>query len=467
MTTTFDETAADATFQSGIGADDARVATVAEPNYNWAGYGFETRQVHAGETPERNYGARIPPIYLSNAFRFDSFDQAAARFDTSDEGQLYSRDLNPTNMVAERRIAALEGGTEAVLVSSGQGAIAATLLALCKAGDHFVTTASIYSGTRILFEKALKETGVEFDDVWDWSDEAEWDARIRPNTKAIFAESIPNPKNDVVDIAVVARVARRHGLPLIVDNTIATPYLSRPIEQGADIVVHSTTKFLGGHGTAISGVIVDGGSFDWGAVADRYPRLAKRADPAVPSPLEHYGKRAFGMFARHTSVNEFGFAVSPMNGFLLQQGIETLSLRMEKHLDNSLAIATWLEGQPDVESVDYAALPSSPHHDVARRCYGGRPGAVFAFTVRGGIPAARAFFDRVELWSRMTNIGDTRSMILHPTTTTHSGFTPETRARLGIRDGLLRLSVGIETAADLIADLRLGLDAARDAVRTK
>ncbi|MGO2111606.1 MAG: O-acetylhomoserine aminocarboxypropyltransferase/cysteine synthase family protein [Pseudoclavibacter sp.] len=431
-----------------------------EPNYDWTGYGFETRQVHAGEAPERNYGARIPPIYLSNAFRFDTFDQAAARFDTSEEGQLYSRDLNPTNMVAERRIAALEGGTEAVLVSSGQGAIAATLLALCKTGDHFVTTASIYSGTRILFQNALVDAGVTFTDVWDWTDDASWDAAITPQTKAIFTESIPNPKNDVVDIARVASVARRHNLPLVVDNTIATPYLSRPIEQGADVVVHSSTKFLGGHGTAISGVIVDGGQFDWTAVAERYPRIALPAGPGKRPLTEQYGDRAFGMYARHTSVNEFGFAVSPMNGFLLQQGIETLSLRMEKHLDNSIAIATWLEQQPEVESVDYAALASSPHREVAEHCYGGRPGSVFAFTVHGGRPAARAVFDRVELWSRMTNIGDVRSMILHPATTTHVGFTQETRDRLGVGDGLLRLSVGVETADDLIADLRAGLDAA-------
>lgn len=434
-----------------------------EPAYDFEGYGFDTRQVHAGEAPERNYGARIAPLYLSNAFRFDGFDQAAARFDTSDEGQLYSRDLNPTNMVAERRIASLEGGTEAVLVSSGQGAIAATLLALCKAGDHFVTTASIYSGTRMLFERALVETGVTFDDVWDWTDRDEWASRIRPETKAIFTESIPNPKNDVVDVAVVAGIAREHGLPLVVDNTIATPYLARPIEQGADIVVHSTTKFLGGHGSGISGVIVDGGRFDWGAVASRYPRLAQRAPSGALSPLERYGDRAFGMFARHSAVNEFGFAVSPFNGFLLQQGIETLSLRMDRHLDNTLAIARWLTGQPEVASVDYAALPGSPHLEVATRCYGGRPGAVFAFTVHGGRPAARAVFDRVELWSRMTNIGDTRSMILHPATTTHGSFTPEMRERLGIGEGLLRLSVGIETADDLIADLRRGLDAARDA----
>ncbi|GGA55558.1 O-acetylhomoserine aminocarboxypropyltransferase [Pseudoclavibacter endophyticus] len=431
----------------------------AEPTYDFHGFGFETRQVHAGEVPERNYGARIPPIYLSNAFRFDSFDQAAARFDTSEDGQLYSRDLNPTNMVAERRIAALEGGTEAVLVSSGQGAIAATMLALCKAGDHFVTTASIYSGTRILFQNAMADAGVAFTDVWDWTDEAAWAAAITPRTRAIFTESIPNPKNDVIDIAAIARVARAHSLPLVVDNTIATPYLSRPLEHGADIVVHSSTKFLGGHGTAISGVIVDGGRFDWGAVADRYPRLALPPAPGKRSPLEQYGDRAFGMYARHTSVNEFGFAVSPMNGFLLQQGIETLSLRMEQHLANSIAIATWLEGQPEVESVDYAALASSPHRQIADRCYGGRPGSVFAFTVHGGKDAARAVFDRVELWSRMTNIGDVRSMILHPATTTHAGFTQETRDRLGIGDGLLRLSVGIETVDDLIADLRRGLDA--------
>lgn len=429
-----------------------------EPNYAWDGYGFDTRQVHAGEAPEPSYGSRITPIHLTAAYRFDDFDQARARFDTSQEGQLYSRDLNPTNMVAERRIASLEGGTEAVLVSSGQAAITSAVLALVKAGEHIVTTASIYSGTRIFFLRQLPDLGIDVDQVWDPHDEAEWECVITPRTRAIFTESIPNPRNDIVDVGFVAGIAKRHGIPLIVDNTIATPYLLRPLEHGADIVVHSTTKFLGGHGQAVSGVMVDGGRFDW-AASGRYPRLTQPPAPGAPSAAEQYGNRAFGMHVRHSSVNELGFAVSPLHGFLVQQGMETLSLRMEKHLANTALLAEWLAEQPQVASVDYAGLPGNPRHELAERLYGGRPGSVFSFTLHGGLEAARAVFNRVTLWSRMTNIGDTRSMLLHPATTTHGSFTPEDRERLGIAPGLLRLSVGLEDAQDLIADLRQAFEA--------
>ena len=238
--------------------------SVWEPNYDWDGYGFDTRQIHAGEFEDKTFGARITPLYLSNGFRFDSFDQAHARFAGAEAGQLYSRHLNPTNAVAEKRIASLEGGTGAVVVGSGQAAISSALLALLESGDRFLSTASTYSGTRILFNRAFKRLGIDVDYVWDYRDESEWEAAIHPDTKAIFTESIPNPKNDVVDVELVARVARRHGIPLIIDNTVATPYLVRPIEQGADIVVHSSTKFLSGHGSVISGTVVDGGTFEIG-----------------------------------------------------------------------------------------------------------------------------------------------------------------------------------------------------------
>ncbi|GAA3680849.1 bifunctional o-acetylhomoserine/o-acetylserine sulfhydrylase [Arthrobacter ginkgonis] len=440
--------------------DGPNSGQVWKPNYDWDGYGFDTRQIHAGEFEEETFGARVTPLYLSNGFRFDSFDQSHARFAGTEPGQLYSRHLNPTNAVAERRIASLEGGAGAVVVGSGQAAISSALLALLESGDRFVSTASIYSGTRILFNRALKRLEVGVDYVWDYRDEAEWEANIHPNTKAIFTESIPNPKNDVVDVELVSRVARRHGIPLVIDNTVATPYLTRPLEQGADIVVHSSTKFLSGHGSVISGAIVDGGTFDWANSPRRYPLLTDRQAPGVPSFLERHGNdHAFEHYLRLTAVNDFGPALSPFNGFLLQQGLETLSLRMDRHLSSSHAIAHWLAGQPQVASVDYAGLEDSPYHDVAQRHYGGRPGSVFAFTVKGGQAGAKTFIDRLQVFSRMTNIGDVRSLVLNPATTTHLSFSPEDKARLGIHDGLIRLSVGLESLEDLLRDLENGLAA--------
>ncbi|MCS5736303.1 O-acetylhomoserine aminocarboxypropyltransferase/cysteine synthase family protein [Herbiconiux daphne] len=447
-----------------MSGDGREPASVAEPHYDWDGFGFDTRQVHAGELPEPGFGSRITPIHLSNAFRFDSFDQTHGRFAGTDEGQLYSRHLNPTNVVAERRIASLEGGTGAVVVGSGTAAISSALIALVEAGDHFVSTASIYSGTQILFNRALKRLGITVGYVWDPDDEAEWEAAIRPETKAIFTETIPNPKNDIVDIEQVARIAARHGLPLVVDNTVATPYLIRPLELGASIVVHSSTKFLGGHGAGISGVIVDGGTFDWRASGRRYPLLTDEQVPGAPSFLDRLGdEHAFEAYLRLTVVNDLGPALSPFNGFLLQQGIETLSLRLERHLDNARTIALWLAAQPEVESVDFAGLPGHPQHELAERLYGGRTGSVFAFTVAGGLVGARVFIDRLQVFSRMTNIGDVRSMAIHPGTTTHLSFDAEKTQRLGITPGLIRLSVGIETVDDLITDLGNGLRAVRDA----
>lgn len=425
---------------------------VLEPVYDWTDFGFDTRQVHAGEFDEPAYGSRVAPIYLSAAFRFDSFDESTRRFGGED-GQIYSRNLNPTNGVAERRIAALEGGVGAIVVGSGQAAISAAILSIVGNGDRFVSTASIYSGTRILFGRSFARFGVGVDYVWDPTDEAEWEAAIGPDTKAIFTETIPNPKNDVVDIAAVARIAARHGIPLIVDNTIGTPYLVRPIEQGAHIVVHSGTKFLTGHGAAISGIVVDGGTFDWAGSPRDFSGITASPAPGVPSALEAHGPRAYEQFVRGGIVNDLGPALSPFHAFLLQQGIETLSLRMERHVSNSRAIAEFLAQHPAVEYVDYAGLPGHPQHEIAQRTLDGRSGSVFAVSVRGGRAGAEVFIDSLRVFSRMTNIGDVRSMVLHPATTTHLSFTPELRAQLGIDDGLVRLSVGIETVADLIADL--------------
>ncbi len=431
---------------------------VVAPITDWDAFSFDTRQVHVGEYADENRGARIPPLTLSAGYVFDSFDDGAARFNGGSREPIYSRQGNPTNAVAEQRLASLEGGTACVAVSSGQAAISAALFALAESGEHIVSTASIYGGTRILLGRSFRRMGIEVDYVWDTDSDAAWDAVIRPETKAIFTETIPNPRNDVVDIARIAAVARRHGIPLVVDNTVATPYLIRPFEHGADIVVHSTTKFLSGHGAGVSGAIVDGGTFDWAASSRRYPLLTDSLRPGLPSLLDRFGPAAYAQYVREAVVNDVGPSLSPFNGFLLHQGIETLSLRMERHVDNAIAIAHWLEEQPEVEVVDYAGLPSSPLHEIAQKYYNDRTGSVFAVTVKGGTEGARAFTNGLRVFSRMTGIGDTRSMVLHPLTTTHASFAPDLNARLGIQAGMLRLSVGIESLDDLLLDLRGGLD---------
>lgn len=433
------------------------------PRTTWDGFGFETRQVHVGDTDEHGYNARVAPIYLTAGYRFDSLQNGWDRFTGEDAGQIYSRNLNPTHLVAEQRIASLEGGTGAILVGSGQAAIVTTLLGLAGSGDHIVSTATIYGGTQSIFARTFPRLGVETSYVWDWTDEAEWEAAIRPETKILFTETIPNPRNDIVDIAAVARVAARHGLPLVVDNTVASPYLTRPFEDGANIVIHSSTKFLSGHGAGLSGAIVDGGNFDWAGASRSYPGITEPAVPGGASILDKAGDRALEVYLRTTIVNDMGPALSPLNSFLLQQGIETLSLRMDRHVDSTHTIAHWLAEQPEVARVDYAGLAGNPQYELAQRVYKGKPGSVFAVSLAGGLPAAEVFYDSLRLISRMTHIGDTRSMILHPATTTHVGFTPEHRARLGVDDGLLRLSIGLETTDDLIADLRQALDAVADA----
>ncbi|WP_150308599.1 O-acetylhomoserine aminocarboxypropyltransferase/cysteine synthase family protein [Planctomonas psychrotolerans] len=431
--------------------------SVCRPEYDWDGYGFDTRQVHAGEYEDLTSGARIAPIAMTAGYRFDSFDDASSRFSGESDGLIYSRQRNPSGAVAERRIASLEGGTEAIVVASGQAAITAALLSIAQAGERIVSTASIYSGTRILFGRSFRRFGVSVDYVWDEFDDDEWDRVITPDTKAIFSETIPNPKNDIVDIDRVAAVARRHGIPFVVDNTIASPYLIRPFEHGVDVVVHSSTKFLSGHGAAISGAIVDGGSFDWAGSSRSYPLITQPVGPGRPSIADRFPTTAYARATREAVVNDIGPALSPFNSFLLHQGIETLSLRMERHLDNSVAVARFLADHPGVESVDYAGLPGNPAYDLAQRLYGGRSGSVFSVTVRGGEDGARRFLDGLRVISRMTNIGDTRSMALHPATTTHTSFDADLRERLGITPGLIRLSIGIEDIADLTADLDAAL----------
>lgn len=454
----------------------------AKPVDAWDSFGFDTRQVHAGEFADLNSGLRVPPIALSAGYVFDDFDDQVNRFagvpagehgrfvgsaDAS-PGAIYSRQGNPTNAVAEQRLASLEGGIDAVAVASGQAAISAALFTLAQHGDQIVSTASIYGGTRILFGRSFKRFGIEVDYVWDIEDDAAWDRAITPKTKAIYTETIPNPRNDITDLARIAAVARRHNLPLVVDNTIGTPALIRAFEHGANIVVHSTTKFLTGHGAAIGGAVVDGGNFDWVA-AERagrsYPLVTAAPRPGAASMLDRFGAAAYARAVREAVVNDIGPTLSPFNGFLLHQGMETLSLRMERHVDSSIAIASWLEEQTEVEAVDYAGLPSNPLFALAARDYGlnaqgshARTGSVFGVRVRGGINGAREFVNGLRVFSRMTGIGDTRSMVIHPLTSTHASFSAELNDRLGITPGLLRLSIGLESVADLTCDLRAALD---------
>ncbi|MFJ6170219.1 O-acetylhomoserine aminocarboxypropyltransferase/cysteine synthase family protein [Curtobacterium sp. NPDC092190] len=428
------------------------------------GHGFATEQVHGGFLPDTAHGARVPAIHMTSGFLFDDFEQARERFAGADDGYTYTRLGNPTNADVERRVALLERSAEAILVGSGQAAVTVALLGLLQAGDHVVSARSIYEGTKGLLLQNLARLGIEVDFVADQRDLDAWARAVRPNTKLFFAETIPNPKNDVLDIAGVADTAHRAGVPLVVDNTLATPYLVRPVEHGADVVVHSASKFLSGHGAGLGGLVVDGGTFDWGRTPGRFAHLTT-PDRALggQSYVERHGSRAFAVYARDVVASRIGPTPSPFNAFLLRQGIETLSLRVERHVANALAVASFLERQPEVTSVDHAGLASSPYHDLAQRYLPRGAGSVFAFTLAGGEPAARAFIDAVQLISRMTHLGDVRSLVLHPATTTHAGRTAAERAELGIGDGLVRLSVGIEDVTDLLADVERGLAAVRAA----
>lgn len=436
-------------------------ATLDEP------LGFATAQVHAGTDVDTAFGARVTPVYLTAGFVFDDFEQARDRFAGVDEGYTYSRSGNPTTAAVERRLAVLEGATsapdaEAIVVGSGQAALAVAFLGILQAGDHVVSAASIYEGTRGLLRENLGRLGIEVDFVRNANDPDAWRRAIRPTTKAIFGEPIPNPKNDLLDLETVAAVAREAGIPFIVDNTLATPYLLRPFEFGADIVVHSASKFLAGHGSALGGVVVDAGRFDWSARPDAFPHLnTPQRALGGRSYVEAYGRSAYAAYTRQVVASRFGPTLSPLNAFLLQQGLETLSLRVAQHSRNALAVAAWLQVQPEVESVDYSGLASSPHHELAGKYLPDGQGSVFSFTLRGGEPAARAFYDALRLFSRMTHLGDVRSLALHPASTTHTLLTEDERLANGIGPGLLRLSIGIEDADDLIRDLARALDAVR------
>jgi O-acetylhomoserine (thiol)-lyase len=427
-------------------------------------WSFETKQVHAGQQPDAATGARALPIYQTTAYAFRDTDHAAALFGLAEAGNIYTRIMNPTQDAVEQRIAALEGGVAALLVSSGQAAETLAILNLAEVGDHIVSSALLYGGTYNLFHYTLPKLGIEVSFVENPDDLAEWKAATRPNTKAYFAETIANPRGHILDIAAVAGAAHESGVPLIVDNTVATPFLIQPLKHGADIVVHSATKFLGGHGTAIAGVIVDGGSFDYAAHPERFANF-NTPDPSYHGLVyaEALGPIAYIIKARVQLLRDLGPAIAPFNAFLVAQGLETLSLRMERHVQNAQAVAEWLDTRDEVETVHYAGLPASPWHAAAQTYAPRGPGSVLAFEIKGGVEAGKRFVDALELHSHVANIGDVRSLVIHPASTTHSQLTPEEQLQSGVTPGLVRLSVGIEGLADILADLDAGFRAAKEA----
>lgn len=432
-------------------------------------YSFETLQVHAGQVPDPTTGARALPLYQTTAYQFRDTEHAANLFGLAELGNIYTRIMNPTQDAVEQRIAALEGGVAALLVSSGSAATTFAILNVAEAGDHIVSSPSLYGGTYNLFHHTLPKFGVEVTFVDDPSDPESWRKAVRPNTKAFFGETIANPKNEILDIAAVADVAHEVGVPLIVDNTVATPYLIKPIEFGADVVIHSATKFLSGHGNAVVGAIVDSGKFDYAKYPDRFPGFN------LPDPSYHglvfaqalgvgsaFGANLAYIFKiRLQLLRDVGAAVSPFNAWLLAQGLETLSLRIERHIENAKAIATWLEKHPSVEKVNYAALASSPWHALANKYAPKGPGAVLSFELKGGVAAGKKFVESLKLFSHVANIGDVRSLVIHPATTTHSQLSAEEQLAAGVTPGLVRLSLGIENVEDLKADLEVGFAAAK------
>jgi O-acetylhomoserine (thiol)-lyase len=435
------------------------------------GWSFETRQIHAGQSADTATGARALPIYQTTSYVFKDTDHAANLFGLKEFGNIYTRIMNPTQDAVEQRLASLEGGVAALLVASGQAAETLAILNVAEAGDHIVSSPRLYGGTYNLFHYSLPKLGITVSFVEDPDDLESWRGAVRPNTKAFFAETISNPKQDVLDIEGVAGIAHESGVPLIVDNTVATPYLLRPFEFGADIVVHSTTKYLGGHGTSIGGVIIDAGNFDYAAQPDKFPGfnqpdpsyhgLVFARDLGVGSPLG--ANLAYILKARVQLLRDLGPAASPFNAFLLSQGLETLSLRIERHVANATRVAQWLEARDEVESVAYAGLASSPWHALAEKYLPQGAGAVLAFEIKGGIEAGKRFVEGLELHSHVANIGDVRSLVIHPASTTHSQLTEDEQLATGVTPGLVRLAVGIEHIDDILADLEQGFVAAKGA----
>ncbi|MFT4220384.1 MAG: O-acetylhomoserine aminocarboxypropyltransferase/cysteine synthase [Microbacterium sp.] len=421
-------------------------------------YGFRTRAIHAGNIPDAASGARALPIYQSSAFVFDDTDDAAARFALQKYGNIYSRLANPTVASFEERVASLEGGLGAVATASGLSAQYLLFAALAGAGDHIVASSSLYGGSVTQLDVTLRRFGVETTFVRG-SDPADFAAVVTPHTKLVFAETIANPSGEIADLEGLAEVAHDAGVPLVIDSTVATPYLNRPIEWGADIVVHSATKFLGGHGTTLGGVVVESGRFSY--PAERFPLMHE----PVPSYgnlswVGNFGEYGFLVRLRAEQLRDIGPALSPHSAWLLAQGVETLPYRIQAHVDNARVVAEWLATDPRVEKVFWAGLPGHPHHERAAKYLPAGPGSVFGFVVKGGRAAGKAFIENVELASHLANIGDAKTLVIHPASTTHAQLTEQQLVDAGVEPGLVRISVGIEDAADILYDLDRALSAA-------
>lgn len=421
---------------------------------------FETIQLHAGqEAPDASTGARAVPIYQTTSYVFDDCRQAAGRFDLSEPGNIYSRLTNPTTDVLEQRVAALEGGVAAIAVGSGAAAVTYAFLNIATAGDHIVAANNIYGGTYNLLHNTLTSYGISTTFV-DPSDPENVEQAIRPNTKAVFIETLGNPNSSPVDIRAIADVAHAHGLPLLIDNTFGTPYIIRPIEHGADVVIHSATKFLGGHGTSLGGVIVDAGRFDWKADADKFPTLAK-PDPSYHGAVfaDVAGAAAFVTRIRAVILRDTGAVLSPFNAFIILQGVETLSLRVERHVENAVKLARWLSEHPKVKRVNHPSLPDHPDHELYERMYPDGAGSIFTIELCGGRDEAWRFIDNLKIFSLLANVADVKSLVIHPSSTTHSQLSEDEQAQQKIYPSTVRLSVGTEHVDDLIEDLAQALEA--------
>ena len=419
-------------------------------------YKFETLQVHAGqEKPDPATDARAVPIYMTTSYVFKDSAQAAGRFALTEPGNIYTRLMNPTSSVFEERIAALEGGVAALATASGSAAISYAVKNIARAGDHIVSSRNVYGGTYNLFDNTLRDQGVETTFV-DPSDPKNFEKEIKENTKLLYTETLGNPNSDVADIEAIAAIAHKHGIPLIVDSTFTSPYKLRPIEYGADIVVHSATKFIGGHGVAMGGVIVDGGNFDW-AANDKFPGLSQ------PNPSYHgvvftdaVGRAAFVTKIRTTIMRDEGAAISPFNSFLLLLGLETLSLRVERHTQNALKVVEYLSKHPKVENVNHPSLATGKQAELYRKYYPEGAGSIFTFEIKGGAEEAKKFTESLKLFSLLANVADVKSLVIHPASTTHSQLSEEDLLKSGIKSNTIRLSIGTENIDDIIADLEQG-----------
>jgi len=425
-------------------------------------WSFETKQIHAGQTPDPTTGARALPIYQTTSYQFRDTQHAADLFGLAEPGNIYTRIMNPTQDVVEQRLAALEGGVGALLLASGQSATTAALTNVAEAGDHVVASASLYGGTDSLLRHSFPKLGITVTFVEDSNNPEAWRAAAQDNTKAFFGETIGNPKGDILDLEAISAVAKEVGVPFIVDNTIATPYLLNPFKHGVDTVVHSATKYIGGHGTAIGGVVIDAGTFDYGAHGDKFPGFTEPdASYHGLKFAEALGPAAYIAKLRVQFLRNIGPAISPFNAFLLAQGLETLSLRLDRHLANTRRVAEWLQAREDVSTVTWASLDSSPYKELADKYVPKGAGAVLTFELPGGLEAGKAFIDSLELFSHVANIGDVRSLAIHPASTTHSQLSAEEQAATGVTPGLVRLAVGLEGIDDILADLDAGFRAAK------